>query len=94
MNFNVNSDGNHSNTNKTFHGTDLPQYEINGKSEIEAKENEQKEGQSENDTIKRSLVGFAWGVLAFSLPLEQFAFRYDCFLFMRVRSTAVYYTIN
>ena len=94
MNFNVNSDGNHSHTIKTFEfqGADSPTCEINGKSEVEAKENEQKEGQSENDTIKRSLVGFAWGVLAFSLPLEQFAFRYDCFLFMR--STAVYYTIN
>ena len=66
MNFNGNSDRNHSNTNKTFQfqGADSPNCEINGKSEVEAKENEQKEGQSENNTIKRSLVGFAWGVLA------------------------------
>ena len=66
MNFNINSEENHSNTNKTFEfqGADSPNHEINGNSEVEAKETEQKEGQSENDTMKKSLVGFAWGVLA------------------------------
>ena len=66
MNSNGNSDGNHSHTNKTFEFQEAnsPKLDINGKSEIEAKENEQKEGQPENDTIKKSLVGFAWGVLA------------------------------
>ena len=66
MKYNVNFDGNHSNTDKTFESqeTKLPKCEIKTKLDITVKENEQNQGQSENDTIRKSLVGFAWGVLA------------------------------
>ena len=59
MNCNGNIEGNYSNTNKTFQETEKPIYAINGKSETEAKDNEQKQRQSENDAIRNSLVGFA-----------------------------------
>ena len=38
-----------------------PKYEMNVKTEVDK---EQNQGESDNDTIRKSLVGFAWGVLA------------------------------